>query len=213
MWKKQSAIKQLVWCSFTSKETWRRLNLNRKRGACSQRTGWLQSNGAHTEMWCTLRRENPTLADKEKSVFYTVTKNFNHPAFHKHADSREHQRTVQVIDADFFCHVIYVSLYFFILFFFKKKVRKRTSSDPWKKQWFCAPPITVLIGTQFLLLTSRVWGVVLSKRVMISETNRCCWGFQNEMFCSLERHERSAIQFHYIKEKAEIFVADVSKTI
>ena len=62
-----------------------------------QVVSWLQTNDARTEMWCKLCRENPTLADKN-SAFYIGTKNFNHPAFDKHANSSEHQKVVNVID-------------------------------------------------------------------------------------------------------------------
>lgn len=33
----------------------------------------------------------------KNSAFYISTKNFNHPAFDKHANSREHQKVVQVV--------------------------------------------------------------------------------------------------------------------
>ncbi|MEQ2196026.1 hypothetical protein XENOCAPTIV_022518 [Xenoophorus captivus] len=57
-----------------------------------QEVSWLQANDERRPY-----RENPTLLNKS-SAFYTGTKNFSHPAFDKHANSREHQKGVQAIN-------------------------------------------------------------------------------------------------------------------
>lgn len=65
-----------------------------------QNVDWHQKDDDQTESWCKLCLENPILADKT-STFYMGTGNLIQSAFDKHANRREHQRRVQMIDNNF----------------------------------------------------------------------------------------------------------------
>lgn len=96
MWKKQAPLSSYFGVQPAPKKHHTEPEPRKKRMFSDkwlQEDSWLQRNDAHTEMWRKLCRENATLVD-ETSTFYTVTKNFNHPANDKHGNSREHQRIV-----------------------------------------------------------------------------------------------------------------------
>ena len=60
---------------------------------------WLVTDENRTEMWCKVCRANPTLADPA-SLYYQGTKNFSHPAFDKHDQSKEHRRALGALTGE-----------------------------------------------------------------------------------------------------------------